>query len=100
MTVNQMKQREKSALPNNSTTMNGPITPFDQLPIEAQYLLAILATSDCARLGYTKAPAQKRLMAMARTAWDPHQLSIEALRDNPEVVSDLLRNFFRKQTVQ
>ena len=39
-------------------------------------------------------------MAMARTAWDAHQLSIEALRDNPETVSDLLRNFFKKQSVQ
>jgi hypothetical protein len=29
VTVNQMQQLEKRALPNNSTTTNGPITPFD-----------------------------------------------------------------------
>jgi hypothetical protein len=36
---------------------------------------------------------------MLRTAWDTHELSVEALQE-PEALFHLLRNSFKKQLVQ
>jgi YD repeat-containing protein len=62
----------------------------------------VLAAGDLAGMldadllvAYVAAPG-----AMVRMAWDTQGLSIEALRNNPEAVSDLLWNFFKKQSVQ
>ena len=73
-------------------------TPFDRLPIEALFLLTIIANTACVGLEMTR-PTRMRLPAMLRAAWDSQELSVAALQE-PEALFQLLRNSFKKQLVQ
>jgi hypothetical protein len=80
-------------------TISTSATPFDRLPIGALLLLTIIANAAGTGLVMTRPPTRARLLAMLRTAWDVHELSVEALQE-PEALFHLLRNSFKKQLVQ
>ena len=67
---------------------------FDQLAIECKFILLIVTSAACARLGIRKLPAQETLTAMTREAWDASGASTDILRDL-NATSDLLWKTFR-----
>jgi hypothetical protein len=64
-----------------TTTRTSDHIAFDQLTIERKFLLFIVTSAACARLGMRKPPAQETVTAMAREAWDASGASTEILRD-------------------
>ena len=82
-------------------TISTSATPFDRLPIGALLLLLLTIIANAAGTGFvmTRPLSRTRLVSMLRTAWDTHELSVEALQE-PEALFHLLRNSFKKQLVQ
>jgi hypothetical protein len=78
-----------------ATTRTSDHITFDKLTIERKFILFIVTSAACARLGMHKPPVQEMVTAMAREAWDASGASADILRDLT-ATSELLWHTFKK----